>query len=77
MPDAASKPRVSYTNRARIALVLTPLWLPLTLVWWVACSFGAAASAWWETLSYGAGDTWRLFYRQVYRVSRYGSVHDA
>lgn len=75
--NAARKPRVSYTNRARLALLLTPIWLPLTLLWWIACSFGAAASEWWETFSYGVADTRRLLYREVYRPARYGSVFDA
>jgi hypothetical protein len=67
---------ISATARARIVLALTPLLVPVSLLWWLVCAFGAAGQAWWETFSLGARDTFRFWYRDVYRPARYGSVWD-
>lgn len=66
----------SATTRARIVLALMPLILPLNFLWWIVCAFGAAGQTWWETFRFGARDTLRFWYREVYRPARHGSVWD-
>jgi hypothetical protein len=72
--SAAKAPRLSYTNRARIILALTPILFPLSMVWSAIYALGPAAKSWWWHA--GFKDEARDWYRSVYRVARYGSVRD-
>ena len=66
--NAANRPRLSWTNRARIMLVLAPVLLPLTLLLSAVYALGPAAKAWWWHAAFR--DELCDWYRLVYRVAR-------
>lgn len=57
-------------------LALSPLLLPLHILWWVVYAFVEAVQAWWESFRFGVTSTLGFWYRSVYRPARYGSVWD-
>lgn len=77
--DLQSSPRqsrLSYTNRARIALFLSPVWLLIFLMLDLADAIWRACVEFGVDLYENVSDTARTWYREVYRVARYGSVRD-
>lgn len=67
--------KLSYTNRARVLVALSPIFLPLILLEALPYAiWRAVGQFWWYADFSGA---LRLWYRNVWRVAVYGSVHDS
>jgi len=68
--------RLSFTNRCRLMLALSPIVIPLSLFYLLGCAAVDAAKAFVSTVTDGIGYYRDWWYREVYRPARYGSVWD-
>lgn len=68
--------RLGWTGRARVALCLAPIVLPFAIAGSLGGALRDAVAAFVESMKARAQEGWHFWYRDVYRVARYGSVHD-
>lgn len=76
MSKMSKRRRISYTNEARLRLLLTPIIWPVLLLLTTLIALDEAARrfamTWWSVVC----DDVTYIYRKVYRPARYGSVWD-
>ena len=75
-PDHAKSRRLTYTSRARFLLVIAPVWIPAALAADALYALISGARRFGESFGWAVRSTGRFWYRDVYRVARYGSVLD-